>query len=73
MNISPKVYIPTLINVMAGLLLWLVTGNDSALIITLTGLIGGGVGVVAPPAPDVEQHEVTILSEANRRNRRQRR
>ena len=62
MNISPKVYMPTLIAVIAGLLLWLITGDKTALIVTLTGLVGGGIGAAAPPAPRVRQREVDSLS-----------
>jgi hypothetical protein len=61
-KISPKVYLPTLIAVVAGLLLWLITGDKTALIVCLTGLAGGGIGAAAPPAPGVKQRQVAELA-----------
>lgn len=62
MNISPKVYVPTIIAVLAGALLWLITGDKTALIVSLTGLTTGGVAAVAPPAPGVKQSQVRHLT-----------
>lgn len=67
MNVSPKVWLPTVISVAAGALLWLVTGDKTALIVSLTGLVGGGLGAVAPPAPGVTQRQVARLSPRRRR------
>jgi hypothetical protein len=61
-NLSPKVYVPTLIALVAGLILWALTGDNSALIVSLTGLVGGGIGAAAPPAPGVKQHHVARLA-----------
>jgi hypothetical protein len=62
MNISPKVYVPTLIAVLAGALLWLVTGDKTALIVSLTGLTTGGLAAAAPPAPGVRHTEVAAIA-----------
>lgn len=69
MNISPKVYIPTLIAVVAGALLALITGDKSFLIVTLTGIVTGGTAAVAPPALGVKQAEVAALAEDRQRHR----
>lgn len=69
MNISPKVYIPTAIAVVAGLMLWLITGDNTALIVSLTGLTTGGIGAAARPAPGVEHAEVAALAKRKRANR----
>lgn len=62
MNISPKVYIPTAIAVLAGALLWLITGDQTALIVSLTGLTTGGLAAAAPPAPGVKHSEVAAIA-----------
>lgn len=67
MNLSPKVYVPTLIAVLAGALLWLITGDKTALIVSLTGLTTGGLAAAAPPAIGVRQKQVTQLARRNRR------
>jgi hypothetical protein len=66
--ISPKVYIPTLISVAAGALLWLITGDKTALIVSLTGLVGGGIGATVPPARGVSQRQVARVGERQRRS-----
>lgn len=65
-SISPKVYIPTIISVIAGALLWLVTGDKTALIVSLTGLVGGGISAAAPPARGVKQRQVQRISQRQR-------
>lgn len=62
MNVSPKVWIPTALAILAGLALWGLTGDNSALIVSLTGLAGGAIGAVAPPAPGVKQEQVERLA-----------
>lgn len=62
MNLSPKVWVPTVITIAAGALLWLITGDKTALIVSLTGLVGGGVGAASPPAFGVKQAQVTTLA-----------
>jgi hypothetical protein len=62
MNISPKVYVPTVLAILAGLALWLITGDETALIVSLTGLTTGGVAAVAPPAPGVKHSEVAAIA-----------
>jgi hypothetical protein len=69
-TISPKVYLPTLIAVVAGIVLWLITGDKTALIVCLTGLAGGGIGAVAPPAPKVSMSADVIPLSRKRRRRR---
>lgn len=64
--ISPKVYIPTAISVVAGALLWLVTGDKTALIVSLTGLVGGGIGATVPPALGVTQKQVARIARRQR-------
>lgn len=66
MKLSPKVYVPTLITIAAGALLWLITGDKTALIVSLTGLVGGGLGAAAPPAVGVKQEQVASLAEGGR-------
>ena len=61
-KISPKVYVPTALAVLAGLALYLLTGNESTLLVTLTGIASGGIGAAAPPAPGLEQLEVDALA-----------
>lgn len=67
MKISPKVWIPTATAVLAGLALWAITDDKTALVVSLTGIAGGGIGAVAPPAPRVKQFEVAGLARKNRR------
>lgn len=67
MHVSPKVWIPTVTTIVAGLLLWLITGDKTALIVSLTGLAGGGLGAAAPPAPRVTQAQVAQLVPRKRR------
>lgn len=62
MNLSQKVYIPAAIAVAAGIALWIITGDKTALIVSLTGLATGGIGHFAPPAPNVKQEEVVAIS-----------
>lgn len=66
MKISPKVWIPTATAVLAGLALWAITGDKTALVVSLTGIAGGGIGAVAPPAPGVKQREVAHLARRHR-------
>lgn len=65
-NVSPKVWIPLVTSLIAGALLWLVTGDKEWLIVSLTGLVAGGIGAVAPPAPNVKQRDVVALSQQRR-------
>jgi hypothetical protein len=65
-SISPKVWVPTVAAILAGVLLWLITGDKTALIVSLTGLAGGGIGAAAPPAPRVSQAEVASLARRKR-------
>lgn len=60
--ISPKVYMPILISLIASALLYLITGDSSSLIVALTGLVGGGIGAAAPPALGVRHAEVKAIS-----------
>lgn len=69
MDLSPKAYVPALIAVLVGVALWFITGDKSALIITLTGLAGGGIAAIAPPAPGVKQADVEALAIRKRRRR----
>jgi hypothetical protein len=62
-NISPKVYVPVAISVLAALALWLITGDSTYLVTILIGLIGGGVGAAAPPAPGVRQRDIADLAQ----------
>jgi hypothetical protein len=62
-QLSPKVLAPALTQIVAGLLLWLLTGDQTTLIVTLTGVATGVLGYAAPPAPGVRQSQVAILSE----------
>lgn len=64
---SPKVYAPAIAAVIAGIVLWVLTGDRSALIVSLTGIAGGGIGAIAPPAPGVTQHQVHHLARRRRR------
>lgn len=66
MNISPKVYIPLAISLLAALLLFLLTGDKSFLVMIALSLVTGGAGVAAKPAPEVTQLEVQRLSERKR-------
>ena len=59
--ISPKVLVPAVIQVLAGLALYLITGDSTALIVTLTGLATAGLGAIAPPATGVKMLEVEEL------------
>lgn len=70
MNISPKVYVPTLITVLAGALLALITGDKTFLIVALTGIAGGGIGAAAPPASGVKQAHVAELARGKRLKQR---
>lgn len=66
MNLSPKVYVPVALAVVASIALKLLTGDDSYLVGLLVSLVAGGAGAVAPPAPAVRQDEVARLSRRNR-------
>jgi len=66
MKISPKVYAPTALAVLAGVALYLLTGDKSTLLVTLTGIAGGGVGAIAPPAPGVTHAEVADIAKRRR-------
>lgn len=67
MNISPKVWVPLVTSLVAGVALWLLTGDKEWLIVVLTGIITSGIGAAAPPAPRVKQRHVARLSEAKRK------
>lgn len=49
MPLSPKVYLPALVQIIAGVALALIFQDQSFLLITLTGLATGGIGGAAPP------------------------
>jgi hypothetical protein len=61
-EISPKVYVPVAVAVLAGVALYLLTGDKTFLISVLVSLAAGGAGVAAKPAPGVTQKEVAALS-----------
>jgi hypothetical protein len=61
-ELSPKVYIPVLLAVVAAVALWLLTGDKTFLVSILVTLAAGGAGVAAKPAPEVSQAEVNDLS-----------
>lgn len=66
MNISPKVYIPVLISIVASFALKLLTGDDTYLVGILVGLAAGGGGLAAPPAVGVTQKQVAALARKRR-------
>jgi hypothetical protein len=61
-ELSPKVYVPMVFAIIAGIALWLLTGDKTFLISILVSLAAGGAGVAAKPAPGVTQKEVAALS-----------
>lgn len=61
-EISPKVYIPVLVAVVAAVALYLLTGDKTYLVAVLLSLAGGGAGIAAKPAPEVTQAEINELS-----------
>lgn len=61
-EISPKVYIPVGIAILAGIALYLLTGDKTYLISILISLGAGGAGVAAKPAPGVTQKQVVALA-----------
>lgn len=67
MNISPKVLLPALLSLLAAVALYLLTGDDTYLVMILLSLVGGGIGIAAPPAPGVSQAEVTRLAAKKRK------
>lgn len=64
--ISPKVYVPVLVAILAAIALYLLTGDKSFLITILLSLAAGGTGVAVKPAPEVTQEEVNQLSRRKR-------
>lgn len=62
--LSPKVWIPAAIQIVAGIVLWIVTHDQAPLIAVLSGLVTGVAGGVAPPAKGVKQRDVAQLSRA---------
>lgn len=64
-EISPKVYVPVLIAVVAAVALYLLTGDKTYLVAVLLSLVGGGAGIAVKPAPGVTQKEVNRLAKAN--------
>jgi hypothetical protein len=64
--ISPKVYVPVLVAILAAIALFLLTGDKSFLITILLSLAAGGTGVAVKPAPEVTQEEVNQLSRRKR-------
>lgn len=64
--ISPKVYVPLAIALVAAVLLFLLTGDKSYLIALLVSLAAGGAGVAVKPAQGVSQREVSELSRRKR-------
>ncbi len=61
-ELSPKVYVPVVVAVVAAVALWLLTGDKTFLASVLVTLAAGGAGVAAKPAPGVTQKEVMQLS-----------
>jgi hypothetical protein len=61
--ISPKVYLPVLVSIVAAIALAVITGDKTYLVSILIGLVAGGTGVAAPPAPGVRQSDVQRLSQ----------
>jgi hypothetical protein len=67
-SISPKVWLPSLISIVASVLLWQLTGDKEWLILGIGGLVNAGVGTAAPPAPKVTMSaDVTPLSRKRKR------
>ena len=60
-SISPKVWVPLLTSVVAGLLLWAITGDREWLIVTLTGIVSSGIGYGAPVVKGVKMSQVQEL------------
>lgn len=65
--ISLKVLPAFLVPVLAALLLYLLTGDDTYLVGILVGLVSGGAAIATPPAPGVSQLEVARLASRKRR------
>jgi hypothetical protein len=65
-NLSPKVYVPVALAVVASIALKLLTGDDSYLIGLLVSVVAGGAGAAAPPAFGVSQAEVVRLARRKR-------
>lgn len=66
--ISPKVYIPLLISIVAAVVLMLITGDDTYLVTILIGLIAAGGGYAANPAPGVTMEEIERYVPPSERN-----
>lgn len=56
--ISPKVLLPAVLQLVAGVVLWLATGNNEYLVLIATGIVGGGVGFTAPVVDSVNVRDV---------------
>jgi hypothetical protein len=65
MTLSPKTYVPVLLTVAAGLILWAVTGDKSSLIVSLTGIAGGGFSSLSPVLPGVHTEQVKRAHQYN--------
>lgn len=50
-GVSPKVYAPALAQIIAGIVIFLLTGDQSFLLITLSGIATGGIGWSVPHGP----------------------
>lgn len=61
-SISPKVYLPVGIGLVAALALYALTGDETYLVGVLVSLTGGAAGYGADPAPRVSQAEVNRWS-----------
>lgn len=66
-ELSPKVYVPVLLSVVAAVALWLLTGDKTFLVSILLSLAAGGAGVATKPAPLLTQREVNVASRKKRR------
>lgn len=63
MTISPKVYAPLVVALLASTALYFLTGDESFLVAILLQLIAGGVGVAVAPAPGVDQVDIDDVSQ----------
>jgi hypothetical protein len=63
-KISPKAVAAFALPFIAGVVLWLITGNSDYLVALLVAAVtGGGGAVLAPPAPGVRQKDVVDLAQ----------
>lgn len=68
LNISPKVLAPFLAGLVAFVVSWISSGSfdGPTLTILVSTFIYGALGVAAPAAPEVTQHEVSTISRRRR-------